>query len=76
MDMVLLRLKGLCQYMKRKASEGDIAFQKMIHEGHLEHYQKTFNSFMNTEKNGFEDAKGLLKAKDQLGVYTTLITLK
>ncbi|KIL12666.1 hypothetical protein B4127_0927 [Bacillus pumilus] len=40
MDMVLLRLKGLCQYMKRKASEGDIAFQKMIHEGHLEHYQK------------------------------------
>ncbi|MEV9501114.1 phosphotransferase [Bacillus safensis] len=40
LDMVLLRLKGLCQYMKRKASEGDIAFQDMIHEGHLEHYQK------------------------------------
>lgn len=40
LDIVLLRLKGLCQYMKRKASEGDIAYQKMIHEGHLEHYQK------------------------------------
>ena len=39
-DMVLLRLKGLCQYMKRKASEGDSAFQKMIFEGHLEHSQK------------------------------------
>ncbi len=39
-EMVLLRLKGLCQYMKRKASDGDIAFQKMIDEGHLEHYQK------------------------------------
>lgn len=26
--------------MKRKASDGDIAFQKMIDEGHLEHYQK------------------------------------
>lgn len=38
--MVLLRLEGLCQYMKRKASEGDIAFQNMIQEGHLEHYQK------------------------------------
>jgi hypothetical protein len=24
----------------RKANEGDIAFQKMIEEGHLEHYQK------------------------------------
>lgn len=40
LDMVLLRLEGLCQYMKRKASEGDIAFQNMIQEGHLEHYQK------------------------------------
>lgn len=40
LDMVLLRLEGLCKYMKRKAHEGDIAFQKMIAEGHLEHYQK------------------------------------
>lgn len=39
LEMVLLRLEGLCQYMKRKSSEGDIAFQKMIDEGHLEHYQ-------------------------------------
>jgi len=39
-EMVLLRLDGLCKYMKRKASEGEIAFQKMINEGHYEHYQK------------------------------------
>ena len=37
--MVLLRLEGLCKTITRKASEGDIAFQKMIDEGHLEHYQ-------------------------------------
>ncbi|WP_088013794.1 phosphotransferase [Gottfriedia acidiceleris] len=40
LNMVLLRLEGLCKYMKRKASEGDVTFQKMIDEGHLEHYQK------------------------------------
>ncbi len=39
LDIVLLRLEGLCKTIKRKASEGDIAFQKMIDEGHLEHYQ-------------------------------------
>lgn len=38
LDMVVLRLEGLCQYMQRKAAEGDSAFQKMIEEGHLEHY--------------------------------------
>ncbi|MEK3983325.1 aminoglycoside phosphotransferase family protein [Paenibacillus sp. FSL K6-3166] len=37
--MVLLRLEGLCKTIKRKASEGDSAFQKMIDDGHLEHYQ-------------------------------------
>lgn len=37
--MVLLRLEGLCKYMIRKADEGDMAFQKMIDEGHYEHYQ-------------------------------------
>lgn len=40
LDMVLLRLEGLCAYMKRKASEGDTVFQKMIDEGHLDHYEK------------------------------------
>jgi hypothetical protein len=40
LEMVLLRVEGLCKYMIKKASEGDIAFQKMIDEGHLEHYQK------------------------------------
>ncbi|KFM95626.1 hypothetical protein DJ93_5604 [Bacillus clarus] len=39
LEMVLLRLEGLCKYMKRKAKEGDMNFQKMIDEGHLEHYQ-------------------------------------
>lgn len=39
MEMVLLRLEGLCKTIRRKASEGDLAFQKMIEEGHLEHYQ-------------------------------------
>lgn len=39
-EMVLLRLEGLCNTIRRKASEGDLAFQKMIDEGHLEHYEK------------------------------------
>ncbi|MGM0834693.1 MAG: aminoglycoside phosphotransferase family protein [Bacillota bacterium] len=39
MEMVLLRLEGLCKTIKRKAEEGDIAFQKMIDEGHIEHYK-------------------------------------
>ncbi len=39
LEMVLIRLEGLCKTIKRKASEGDIAFQRMIEEGHLEHYQ-------------------------------------
>ncbi|MGH0677045.1 phosphotransferase [Bacillus luti] len=38
--MVLLRLEGLCTYMKRKAQGGDVNFQRMIDEGHLEHYEK------------------------------------
>jgi hypothetical protein len=40
LEMVLLRVEGLCKYMIKKASEGDVAFQKMMDEGHLEHYQK------------------------------------
>ncbi|PGS49383.1 aminoglycoside phosphotransferase family protein [Bacillus sp. AFS041924] len=40
LKMVLLRLEGLCKTIKRKASEGDVAFQRMIEEGHLEHYLK------------------------------------
>lgn len=39
LEVVLLRLEGLCKTMTRKASEGDLAFQKMIDEGHLEHYR-------------------------------------
>ncbi|MBM7661049.1 tRNA A-37 threonylcarbamoyl transferase component Bud32 [Bacillus mesophilus] len=39
LEIVLQRLEGLCNYINRKASEGEIAFQQMIDEGHLEHYQ-------------------------------------
>jgi hypothetical protein len=39
LEMVLLRLEGLCKTIERKAREGVSAFQKMIDEGHLEHYQ-------------------------------------
>lgn len=38
-EIVQLRLEGLCQTIKRKAGEGDSAFQKMIEEGHLSHYE-------------------------------------
>jgi hypothetical protein len=38
--MVLLRLEGICKTIKRKAEEGDAAFQKMLDEGHVEHYEK------------------------------------
>ncbi len=40
LDIVILRLEGLCKTINRKAIEGDAAFQKMVDEGHLEHYQK------------------------------------
>ncbi|WP_027953916.1 phosphotransferase [Halobacillus kuroshimensis] len=40
MKLVVLRLQALCETMTRKASEGDRAFQGMIKEGHLDHYQK------------------------------------
>lgn len=38
-EMVLLRLEGLCKTITRRANEGDPAFQKMLDEGHLEHYR-------------------------------------
>lgn len=44
---MVLRLEGLCQTIKRKAIEGDIAFQKMIDEGHLEHYQRDMSFIRN-----------------------------
>ncbi|ANU09497.1 Aminoglycoside phosphotransferase [Planococcus antarcticus DSM 14505] len=40
LEMVLLRSEGLCKTIVRKATEGDLAFQKMVLEGHVEHYQK------------------------------------
>ncbi|MGD6844982.1 phosphotransferase [Bacillus infantis] len=39
LEMVLLRIEGLCKTIRRKAGEGDKAFQTMMEEGHLEHYQ-------------------------------------
>lgn len=39
LEMVVLRLEGLCKTILRKANEGDLAFQKMVAEGHVEHYQ-------------------------------------
>ena len=47
LGMVLLRLEGLCTYMKRKAQEGDLNFQRMIDEGHLEHYEKDMKFIRN-----------------------------
>lgn len=43
LDMLLLRIEGLCKTIIRKAQEGDINFEKMIKDGHLEHYQKDMN---------------------------------
>lgn len=40
LEMVKLRLEGLCKTITRKASEGDISFQRMTEVGHIEHYQK------------------------------------
>lgn len=43
LEMVVLRLEGLCKTIRRKADDGDIAFQHMIKDGHLEHYEKDIN---------------------------------
>ncbi|WP_047984352.1 phosphotransferase [Ornithinibacillus californiensis] len=50
LEMVLRRLEGLCKTMERKASEGDVAFQKMIDEGHYEHYQKDIKFILENGK--------------------------
>ena len=57
LEMVLLRLEGLCKTIQRKANEGDIAFQKMIDEGHVEHYQ---NDITFIREHGHEWAQGEL----------------
>lgn len=38
LEMLILRLEGLCAFMRRKSQEGDQDFQKMIEEGHDKHY--------------------------------------
>lgn len=40
LEMVILRLEALCSTIQRKVIEGDPAFQKMLAEGHVEHYQE------------------------------------
>ncbi|MBU9672679.1 aminoglycoside phosphotransferase family protein [Planococcus sp. CP5-4] len=50
LEMVVLRLEGLCKTIRRKAEAGDIAFQNMIKDGHLEHYEKDINFI---QKNGY-----------------------
>lgn len=42
LDMLLLRIDALCRLMQRKAAEGDAAFQRMIDEGHYDHYQAEY----------------------------------
>ncbi|WP_114571529.1 phosphotransferase enzyme family protein [Exiguobacterium flavidum] len=37
-EMVVLRVAALSGTIRRKASEGDVAFQKMLDEGHADHY--------------------------------------
>lgn len=50
LEMVLLRLEGLCKTIARKSSEGDAAFQKMVEEGHILHYQEDI-AFIKEHKN-------------------------
>jgi len=40
LDMLVLRLQGMCKTIERKAGEGNVAFQRMIEEGHVTHYQE------------------------------------
>lgn len=42
LTMLLLRIDALCRLMQRKAAEGDVAFQRMINEGHYDHYQAEY----------------------------------
>lgn len=40
LEMLVMRLEVLCKTICRKSDEGDAAFQRMVKDGHLEHYQK------------------------------------
>ncbi|MFL9649719.1 phosphotransferase [Exiguobacterium chiriqhucha] len=42
LPMLLLRIDTLCRLMQRKAAEGDVAFQRMIDDGHYDHYQDEY----------------------------------
>lgn len=48
LDVVKRRVQALQSTMKRKAAEGDAAFQRMIEEGHYEHYERELE-FINRE---------------------------
>ncbi|MBM0066806.1 phosphotransferase [Alkalicoccobacillus gibsonii] len=49
-EMVILRIEGLCRYIVEKANQGEMAFQNMIKEGHLEHYRKDVEFLRNHGK--------------------------
>ncbi|MFY9857889.1 MAG: phosphotransferase, partial [Exiguobacterium chiriqhucha] len=42
LDMLLLRIEALYRLIERNASEGDVAFQTMMDEGHHTHYQEEY----------------------------------
>lgn len=50
LEMVLLRLEALCQYILRKAGEGDTAFQKMLDQGDYDHYQNDIQFILDNGK--------------------------
>lgn len=45
LDMIEPRLQELCNVLLRKATAGDVAYQRMIEEGHLEHYRREIAIF-------------------------------
>lgn len=49
-EIVKRRLEGLCHTLIRKAEEGDPAFQKMVKEGHVDHYKKEIQFIRSYEK--------------------------
>ncbi|PQD94401.1 hypothetical protein CYL18_14390 [Pradoshia eiseniae] len=53
LEMLLLRVEALCKIMKRNVKEGERVFQRMIDEGHYDHYQEDLR-FINMGKSGFK----------------------
>ena len=45
LDTIEERLQFLCTWLNEHAASGDAAYQKMIDEGHLTHYQRELSAF-------------------------------